>query len=62
MIASLERMGERLLTRVVPKATAQAAGLGPYCDWKSCGPGCLLKICCAVPGEPYWCGRCRWTC
>jgi hypothetical protein len=58
MIGKLESLGDRLLTRLVPKAQAGAV----YCWNVSCGGTCLVKRCCDVPQYGTRCGSCSYVC
>ncbi|WP_433148546.1 hypothetical protein ACQPZ8_09000 [Actinomadura nitritigenes] len=65
MLGKIEALGERMLTRLVPRTRA-AASTGYWC-WNDgpCGPGipttCLVKKCCYLSGSGTTC-TCAYIC
>lgn len=58
MVRKLRGLGERLLGRLVPAATAAA----DECWWEGCGGNpCLARQCC-ITNEVCYCGQCSWEC
>lgn len=59
MLARIERLGERMLTRLVPRVQASAQ----QCYDETCGYVCVTRRCCNIPVAPWkTCGYCEWTC
>jgi hypothetical protein len=56
----LNRIGDRLLRALVPKARASAR----VCWYQRCGGPCLSRHCCAIGGDTQYadCGPCRYRC
>lgn len=61
MLGKIEALGERMLTRLVPRTRA-AASTGYWC-WNEgpCGIECLVKRCCYLSGSGTTCS-CVYVC
>lgn len=60
MVSKIGEFGERMLTRLVPQAKADAAD----CWWVSgynCGYTCLHRRCCVRSNGTVWCA-CSYSC
>lgn len=57
MVRLISKLGDRALSRLVPRAKAQAA----TCHWVSCYGACISKYCCTGTGL-YVCTDCKYVC